>query len=115
MNYNIATQACDTRNLLQNVARDVIDSQRSGTDRIINYLVNQEQDKLRSEIQNLRLERAISQQNAYFAANQDAQTAELIRRTGRDCPIPAYVVPNPNCCYQPNFNTCGNYGCYGVQ
>lgn len=115
VNYNIATQSCDIRNLLQNVARDVIDSQRSGTDRIINYLVNQEQDELRSEIQNLRLERAISQQNAYFAANQDAQTAELIRRNGRDCPIPAYVVPNPNCCYPPNFNPCGNYGCYGVQ
>ena len=29
----------------------------------------------------------------------EAQTAELIRRLGRDCPVPAYVVPNPNCCY----------------
>ena len=29
----------------------------------------------------------------------DASTAEIIRRTGNECPVPAYVVPNPNCCY----------------
>lgn len=118
VNYNLATQSCDTRNLIQNVTRDVIESQNRGTDRIINYLVNQEQDRLRNEIQNLRLEKAISQQNAFFTANQDAQTAELIRRTGRDCPVPAYVVPNPNCCYTPNFNSCCNgngYGGFGIQ
>ncbi len=42
---------------------------------------------------------------------QEAQTAELIRRLGRDCPTPAFIVPNPNCCYnyavQPACNTCG--------
>ena len=115
VNYNMATQACDTRNLIQNTTRDIIDSQRCGTDRIINFLTNQEMDRLRAENQTLRFEKSQSQQNAFFTANQDAQTAELIRRLGRDCPVPAYVVPNPNCCYDGvfgrngfnNWNTCG--------
>ena len=102
VNYNIA-----------NVARDIIDSQRCGTDRIINFLTTQEIEKLRSENQALRFEKSQTAQNAFFTANQDAQTAELIRRLGRDCPVPAYVVPNPNCCYGNdlvfgrNFNGCG--------
>lgn len=32
-------------------------------------------------------------------AAMDANKAEILRRTGSECPIPAYVVPNPNCCY----------------
>ena len=54
---------------------------------------------LQAENQALKFAASQAQQNAFITANQDAQTAELIRRLGRDCPIPAYVVPNPNCCY----------------
>lgn len=116
VNYNMATQACDTRNLIQNTTRDIIDNQRNGTDRIINFLTNQEMDRLRSENQTLRFERSQANQNAFFTANQEAQTAELIRRLGRDCPVPAYVVPNPNCCYdgvfgRNGFNNWNNCGC----
>ena len=46
-----------------------------------------------------------------FTANQEAQTAELIRRLGRDCPVPAYVVPNPNCCYNANVTFGNGCGC----
>lgn len=80
-------------------------------DRIIDYMSNEKIQALRDENQVLRFQASQTAQNAYIAANQDAQTAELIRRLGRDCPVPAYVVPNPNCCYQPvSFNTC-NTGC----
>ena len=99
VNYNLATQSCDTRNLIQNATRDIIDSQRCGTDRVINFLTTQEMDRLRTENQTLRFEKSIVNQNAFFTANNDAQTAELLRRLGRDCPVPAYWVPNPNCCY----------------
>ena len=34
-------------------------------------------------------------QNNFIAANQEAQTAELIRRLGADCPVNAYVVQPP--------------------
>lgn len=84
-------------------------------DRIIDYMSNEKVQALRDENQALRLAASQSAQNAYITASQEAQTAELIRRLGLDrqtCPIPAYVVPNPNCCYQPvNFNNgcgCGN-------
>ena len=86
-------------------------------DRIIDYLANEKTQALRDEVQTLRLAASQQAQNAFITANQEAQTAELIRRLGLDrqtCPIPAYVVPNPNCCYQPvNFNNgcgCGGNG-----
>lgn len=84
-------------------------------DRIIDYMSNEKVQSLRDENQALRLAASQSAQNAFITANQEAQTAELIRRLGRDCPVPAYVVPNPNCCYQPfSFNNCGcNNGCGG--
>ena len=84
-------------------------------DRIIDYMSNEKVQALRDENQALRLAASQSAQNAFITANQEAQTAELIRRLGRDCPVPAYVVPNPNCCYQPfSFNKCGcNNGCGG--
>lgn len=77
-------------------------------DRIIDYMSTEKLQALRDENQALRLQASQERQNAFITANQEAQTAELIRRLGRDCPVPAYVVPNPNCCYQPfSFNNCG--------
>ena len=68
-------------------------------DRIIDHLTQDKIATLTAENQSLKFQASQSAQNAFITANQDAQTAELIRRLGRDCPIPAYVVPNPNCCY----------------
>ena len=82
-------------------------------DRIIDYMSNEKLQTLRDENQALRLAASQSQQNAFITANQEAQTAELIRRLGRDCPVPAYVVPNPNCCYQYNVQPVNNCGCGG--
>lgn len=82
-------------------------------DRIIDHLTQDKIDTLRSENQALKFQASQTAQNAFITANQDAQTAELIRRLGRDIPVPAYVVPNPNCCYQYSVQpTCGcNSGC----
>lgn len=83
-------------------------------DRIIDYMSNEKVQALRDENQALRLAASQSAQNSFIAANQEAQTAELIRRLGLDrqtCPIPAYVVPNPNCCYQYNVSPANNCGC----
>ncbi len=83
-------------------------------DRIIDYMSAEKTQALRDENQALRLAASQAQQNAFITANQEAQTAELIRRLGLDrqtCPIPAYVVPNPNCCYQYNVSPVNNCGC----
>ena len=97
--YDMATQACDTRNLIQNTTRDLMDSQNANTRALLDFLTQDKISTLTAENQALKFAASQAQQNAFITANQDAQTAELIRRLGRDCPIPAYVVPNPNCCY----------------
>lgn len=113
VNYNAAKNTCDIQNALASATRDIIDSQRAGTDRVLGFLTNQEMDRLRLENQNLKFQASQAAQNSFITANQEAQTAELIRRLGRDCPSPAYIVPNPNCCYNYNVTGVGynNGGC----
>ena len=67
-------------------------------DRIIDYLANEKTQALRDENFALRL-----------AASQSAQNEALLNKLS-PCPSPAYVVPNPNCCYNANV-TYSNCGC----
>ena len=110
-NYNMATQACDTRRAIADSTRDIIDSQNAGVRSILDFLTQDKIATLTAENQSLKFAASQANQNAFIAANQEAQTAELIRRLQTPCPIPAYVVPNPNCCYNyTNFgltNGCG--------
>ena len=113
-NYNMATQACETRNLIQNTTRDITDNANANTRAILDFLVKDKIDTLTSENQALRLKASQADQNAVLRAAIDASTAEIIRRTGSECPVPAYVVPNPNCCYgNPLGVGYGNSGGYG--
>ena len=113
-NYNLATQACDTRRAIADSTRDIIDANNAGVRSILDFLTNDKIDALRSENQALRFAASQASQNAFITANQEAQTAELIRRLGTPCPVPAYVVPNPNCCYGPTNVTFGNSCCGGA-
>jgi hypothetical protein len=100
VNYNMATQACDIKHAINDSTRSILD-----------FLTTDKIATLQAENQSLKFKASQAEQNAFITANQTAQTAELIRRLGADCPVPAYVVPNPNCCYNPfgfNFN---NNGC----
>lgn len=128
----IASRCCDTQRQIErgfcdvgyNMAtntNNIIQSTHNDTDRVIARLDQMEntrqQEKiaaLQAENQSLKFQASQSAQNAFITANQEAQTAELIRRLGRDCPVPAFVVPNPNCCYgngygygYNNSNGCG--------
>ena len=111
--YDMATQACDTRNTIQNTTRDIIDNANANSRAILDFLTQDKIATLTAENQSLKFQASQTAQNAFITANQEAQTAELIRRLGRDCPVPAYVVPNPNCCYQYNVQpTCGGCGSF---
>lgn len=101
--YDIATSAAATQNTIQNTTRDIIDNANANSRAILDFLTQDKIATLTAENQSLKFQASQTAQNAFITANQEAQTAELLRRLGRDCPIPAYVVPNPNCCY----NTCG--------
>ena len=110
VNYNIANNTCTITNAINNSARDIIDNQNANYRAIHDELVankieakNERIAELQQQVTALNLAASQANQNAYLTAAMDANQAELIRRLGRDCPVPAYVVPNPNCCY----NTCG--------
>lgn len=125
VNYNMAKNTCDLQNTIHNTTRDIIDNQNCNTRSILDFLVQDKISTLQAENQNLKLKASQAEQNAFITANQEAQTAELIRRLGADCPVPAYVVQPPvqvsfptNCCGQfsgYNYNNggcgcgCGNY------
>lgn len=115
VNYNMAKGFCDLGNTIHNTTRDIIDSQNAGTRAILDFLTTDKIASLQAENQNLKLKASQAEQNAYLTATMDANRAELIRRLGADCPTPAYLVPNPNCCYnaQVSFgNNCGCGSCY---
>ena len=114
-NYNLATQACETRRAIADSTRDIIDSNNAGVRSILDFLTQDKIASLTAENQSLKFAASQAAQNAFITANQDAQTAELIRRLSDPCPIPAYVVPNPNCCYDARVSfsngcgTCANF------
>lgn len=99
LKYTMATENCATRNQMATATRDIIEGQNANTRAILDFLTQDKISTLQAENQSLKFAASQAQQNAFITANQEAQTAELIRRLGRDCPVPAYVVPNPNCCY----------------
>ena len=95
-NYNIATQTNAIQNAMCNNTRDIIDNQNSNTRSILDFLVNDKIATLQAENQNLKLKASQAEQNTYLV------------NALRPCPIPAYNVPNPFCCYgYQQTNTCG--------
>lgn len=108
VNYNMATNTCAITNQMNNNTRDIIESNNAGTRAILDYLCQKENADLRAENQTLKLAASQADQNAFIAATQSAQTAELIRRLGADCPVNAYVVQPPTPVTFPT-NCCGNF------
>lgn len=102
--YDMATQACDTRNTIQNSTRDIIDNQNANYRGLMDFMVQSKIDSLQSENQALKLAASQANQNSYLTATLDAQTNELIRRIN-PMPVPTYQVPAP-------YPFCGSgYGC----
>ena len=105
----IATQGCDTRRAIADSTRDIIDSNNAGVRSILDFLTQDKIATLTAENQSLKFAASQAAQNAFITANQEAQTAELIRRLANPCPVPAYVVPNPNCCYGATPCGCASF------
>ena len=101
INYNMAMNTNAIQQTLCNNTRDIIDNQNANYRALHDeILANRIEDKnaqiaaQQNEINALRLK-----------ASQEAQNTYLINQL-KPCPSPAYVVPNPNCCY----STCGCNG-----
>lgn len=84
-NYNMASQNCQTLQAIDKVG-----------DRVIDYLSNQETQRLRDEL----------------AAYRDRANAQSIVSEINKCPIPAYLTCNPNAPlnYSINYGGCGCNG-----
>ena len=96
--YDMATQACDTRNTVQNTTRDIIDANNQNSRAILDFLTQSKLSDLQTENQNLKL-----------AASQAAQNNYLISQL-RPCPSPAYITCNPWA--GSGYGGCGcNQGC----
>ena len=104
--YDMATQACDTRNLIQNTTRDLIDNQNANFRALMDYQVNREMREKDAKIAELQNAASQAAQNAYLTAAMDANVATILRRTGNDCPTAAYLVQPPTPINFP-LNGCG--------
>lgn len=81
--YDMATQACDTRNTVNTAARDIIDNQNQNSRAILDFLTQSKLQDLQTANQELRLQ-----------ASQAAQNNYLISQL-RPTPIPSYASCNP--------------------
>ena len=108
INYNMALNVNSLQQTLCNNTRDIIENQNANYRAIHEELVS---NKL--EAKNDRIAEQQNEINALrLAASQERQNAYLLNEL-KPCPSAAYIVPNPNCCY--NYNVTGfgygNNGC----
>ena len=90
VNYNMAKNTCD-----------IIRAGQDNTRAILDYLTSDKIDTLNRKLAVAENEALTYKNNAY-----------LISQIKEPCPIPAYITPNPNCCYNYNIQGVG-YGSVG--
>lgn len=98
MGYENQLSICNQTNALQNsmtAGFSQIGAKIDAQTQVINDKFCQlEMREMQNKIDTLR------EQNSQLAlaASQQAQTANIVSQLRQPCPIPAYFVPNPNCC-----------------
>jgi hypothetical protein len=114
LKYTVASENCADRAALSDGIRDVIVNQTANTQRILDQLCNdkieQKNDiiaQLRSELMYARGQASQDVQTATIQAGQRTLANEVEQYVSPRA-IPAYMVQNPNCCYQ-NACGCGNF------
>lgn len=109
--FNLSKGFCDLGNVMNTNTRDILENQNTNTRAILDFLTNDKIATLTAENQSLKLSASQANQNAVLMAAMDANKAEILRRTGAECPTPAYVVQPPTPVHFPYNNCgCGNSG-----
>lgn len=100
LSNQVASCCCDVKGILlenrylnEKQTCDIVSAVNTSNQRIIDYLTTEKINALTAE--NVALKGRIS---------NDAQSAYIINSLS-PCPKPAYIVPNPNCCY----SACGGF------
>lgn len=126
INFNISKGLCDLGNMINMTTRDVLDKVDANYRGLMDFMVQDKINTLTAENNRLQMAASQANQNAVLMAAMDANKAEILRRTGAECPTAAYLVnaPTPvnfpvNSCGQVQFGgngygNCGNgCGCGG--
>lgn len=105
--FDMATGFCNLGNTFQSGIRDVIDNQNANYRGLMDFLVQEKLSSKDARIAELTNQVSQANQNAVIQAAISASTAEIIRRTGNDCPTPAYWVSPPTPVQVPYQSGCG--------
>lgn len=118
LKYTVATEACADRQAVTDALQSVTNSINNGIQSIKDQLFSDKLDAKNEEIANLRTQINLANLNA----SQNLQTQQILAGQERSIgvleqylsptPIPAYVVQNPNCCYNYGMG-CGCSGYAG--
>lgn len=113
--YNISKGLCDLGNAISMHTRDIVDNANANYRGIMDFLVQEKLQQKDAKIAELQTRASLAEQTSVVDAKIDAATAEILRRSGHDCPVGAYLVQAPtpinipvNACGQAQF---GGYGC----
>lgn len=119
MGYQSQQCCCETQRLIERTSCDaayaaatntanIIQNAHNDTDRVIAKLDAMEMSRKDQKIAEQAAEIQAYRQNATFSAMLDASTAEILRRSGHDCPSAAYIVQPPTPVNFP-VNQCGQF------
>lgn len=116
--YAMATDTCAITTAIERAAQNIMQNDNANYrqlhDEQVALQIQGYKDRIAEQasmIQSLNLAQSQANQNQFF----QGQIENLYNRLN-PCPNPAYIVPNPNCCYefaQFNNNGCGNNCCRG--
>ena len=102
LSTQLAQCCCDTRSAIADVKYanerntcDIINASNANTRAVLDFLTGEKIAALQAENSGLKAQ-----------ISNDRQSAYIVSQLKDPCPIPAYITPNPNCCY--------NYGVYPV-
>lgn len=119
LKYTMATDTCAITTAINQAAQNIMQNDNANYRQLHDENVEIQMNALKeriseqqSLIQSLNLAQSQANQNNFISAQIDALENRL-----NPCAQPAYVVPNPNCCPQPNFwnngGCCNNNSCCG--
>lgn len=110
LKYTVATENCADRQAISDGIKDLLAATQAQTQTILTQLCNDKIEQKNDTIAQLRSELLY----ARGQASQDVQTATIqsgqralaneVEQYVNPTPRPAYIVQNPNCCYN---NVCG--------
>lgn len=112
--YAMATDTCAITTAVNQAAQNIMQNSNANYRQLHDENVQIQMQAMRDQlaakdqlITSLNLAASQANQNNFIDSKIDALYDKL-----SPCPSPAYVVPNPNCCPQPNFWN-NNSGCCG--